>query len=307
MNVFTYLEENRKLKLVKYNKKYQKLLNISLLNYKLLSKKYITHEGNDMWKIYDVYTNSLIFEGNYINGKGKEFDDDRLKYEGKYLNGRRNGKGKEYNDDENLIFEGFYLNGLKHGKCKEYSKDGKIMIKGEYLNGRYWNIKTYDKNGNINGEIKRGKGIGFDYHMPDNIIFEGEYVNGLKNGKGKEYDDENNLLFEGEYLNNLRHGKGKEYYYYGEIHFEGEYLYGRRWNVKEYDDNKNIINEIKNGKGNIKEFNNNYELFYEGEYLYGLVNGKGKEYHENGKLLFEGEYLNEKKLEKEKDMIIREI
>jgi len=42
-------------------------------------------------------------------------------------------------------------------------------------------------------------------------MFEGEYLNGKRHGKGKEYCD-NKLKFEGEYLNGKRHGKGKEYY-----------------------------------------------------------------------------------------------
>ena len=35
------------------------------------------------------------------------------------------------------------------------------------------------------------------------------------------------LLFEGEYLNGKRNGKGKEYWN-GELEFEGEYLNGER-------------------------------------------------------------------------------
>ena len=47
-------------------------------------------------------------------------------------------------------------------------------------------------------------------HYNDNLIFDGEYLNGKKwNGKGKEYDD-CKLIFEGEYLNGQRNGKGKE-------------------------------------------------------------------------------------------------
>ena len=36
-------------------------------------------------------------------GKGKEYDeyDGELIFEGEYLNGKRNGKGKEYNKDGN--------------------------------------------------------------------------------------------------------------------------------------------------------------------------------------------------------------
>ena len=41
-------------------------------------------------------------------------------------------------------------------------------------------------------------------------MFEGEYVNGSGNGKGKDYNW-GKLIFEGEYINEIRNGKGKEY------------------------------------------------------------------------------------------------
>ena len=34
----------------------------------------------------------------------------------------------------------------------------------------------------------------------EKLIFEGEYLNGKRNGKGKEYYDNDKLIFEGEYL-----------------------------------------------------------------------------------------------------------
>ena len=34
-----------------------------------------------------------------------------LEFEGEYLNGKKNGKGKEYNNIGEIIFEGEYLNG----------------------------------------------------------------------------------------------------------------------------------------------------------------------------------------------------
>ena len=40
--------------------------------------------------------------------------------EGSYLNGERNGKGKEYNKYGKLIFEGEYLNDKRYGKGKDY-------------------------------------------------------------------------------------------------------------------------------------------------------------------------------------------
>ena len=74
---------------------------------------------------------------NIINGK--------LIFEGEYLNGKRNGKGKEYNDNNELIFEGEYLNGKRNGKGKEYDYNGKLIFEGEYLNGKKWNGKGYNK------------------------------------------------------------------------------------------------------------------------------------------------------------------
>ena len=44
----------------------------------------------------------------------------------------------------------------------------------------------------------------------DELSFEGEYLNGLRNGKGKEFDYNGNLEFEDEYLYNKRYVNGKE-------------------------------------------------------------------------------------------------
>jgi len=44
------------------------------------------------------------------------------------------------------------------------------------------------------------------------LIFEGDYLNGIRNGKGKEYFNNGTLIFEGKYLNNIKwNGKVKEY------------------------------------------------------------------------------------------------
>ena len=67
----------------------------------------------------------------------------------------------------------------------------------------------------------------------DEIIFEGEYLNGEKNGNGREYDGDGNVLFEGEYLNGKRNGKGNEYFIEEQkLKFEGEYLNGKKWKWK---------------------------------------------------------------------------
>ena len=61
------------------------------------------------------------------------------------------------------------------------------------------------------------------------IVYEGNYVNGIKIGRGKEFNYKGELLFEGEYFNDERL-KGKAFYRNGNVEFEGEYLYGNKCN-----------------------------------------------------------------------------
>ena len=67
---------------------------------------------NQHMRVIIINTNKLIFEGEYLNGK-------------------KNGKGKEYNDyNGKLVFEGEYLNGVRwNGKGKEYNEEGKLIFK----------------------------------------------------------------------------------------------------------------------------------------------------------------------------------
>ena len=165
----------------------------------------------------------------------------------------------------------------------------KIKFKGYYINGIRWNGKGYDENGNISYELKNGDGKVKEYNDNGELLFEGEYLNGLRNGKGKDYFF-GKLIFEGEYLNGERNGKGKEFDDRGYLIFEGEYLNGIKWNGNGYHYDK-IIYQIKDGKGYFKEYKYD-KLVFEGEYINNVI--KGKEYY-NNKLVFEGEYLNNKK------------
>ena len=218
MNIlFSYLDEKRKLKIIKYNKNLQQMNEISLFNYIILSGRYIEYESKTKGKEYN-WGNVLIYEGEFLNGerngKGKEYNNDGdLIFEGEYSNGKRwNGKGiikkdfyfgynftlldfeykngnldgkvKEYylvNNYYNLSFEGEYSNGNKNGKAKEYYKNGKLRFEGEYLNGKKWNGKGYDRFDNIIYEIKNGQGHIKKYHRGGDLDFEGDYLNGKKN------------------------------------------------------------------------------------------------------------------------------
>ena len=142
----------------------------------------------------------LIFEGEYLDGKkwnGRFYVEDEYENEEYIL---KNGKGfvREYrfiNYSENCSFEGLYMNGERNGYGREYAVYDlftiKLVYEGGFLNG-----------------IKHGYGIeyGYDYYDYSNefyyISFKGEFLNGKRwNGEAKEYDKDKNLIFDGKYIN----------------------------------------------------------------------------------------------------------
>ena len=130
----------------------------------------------------------------------------------------------------------------------------------EYLNGEY------------NGKYKR-------YYSNGNLMDNGEYINGERKGKWKTFYQNGNLKREIEFVIDSE-GYGKEYFN-GRLEFEGKFKIWYnwyKWDGKGYDENGNIIYELING------------------------NGKVKEYYDTESLRYEGEYLNGKKMEKEKNI-----
>ena len=295
--------------------------------------EYLNGLKNGKGKEYDLY--GKLYEGEYLNGKkhgkGKEYDTNgKLIYEGEYVNGKKingnienkrtivrkasgrniklfegeiNGKGKEYDYDGNMIFEGEYLNGKRHGNGNGYNDNGELILECEYKNGKMWNAKGYDGKGNKTYEIINGNGHAKELSYRGELLFDGEYLSGQRNGKGKEYfydrlfeDEKYRYIsdFEGEYL--YGHKKRGKEYFNGTLIYEGEYLFDNKWDGKGYDENGNIIYELHNGNRTVKEYWSYPHLTFEGEYLNGKRNGKGKEYlslecycHP---FIFECEYLN---------------
>ena len=127
-----------------------------------------------------------------------------------------------------------------------------MIFKGEFLNEIKWNGK-FDVGTEINNEIKNGGGylkklfsinkscFEREYlngkrkqYYYGTFLYEGEYLNNERNGKGKENNINAQFKYEGKYLNGKRNGKGKELLSNGKFGFEGDYLYNHRIKGKEY-------------------------------------------------------------------------
>ena len=184
--MFSLIYKPNLIKLVKYNKNYQKLSELNIIDYRLISGRYIIYKENNKAEEYDSYNDEMIYEGGYSKGK-------------------RNGQGREYEKYLNYFkksFEGEYLNGKRNGKGKEYFNN-KLIFEGEYLNDKKWTGKGYNYD-EVSYKLIDGKGFVKEYYSyagSNSVLkYEGEFSNGERNGKGKEYYYEGNLKFEGEYL-----------------------------------------------------------------------------------------------------------
>jgi len=170
--IFSFLCEKRELNLVIYNKNYKEHLGLNLDNYIKMSRKEHIGERNDKGKEQILNSNVIIFEGEYLNGKrngkGKEYYyNGKLKFKGKYLNGFKI-KGKGYDEEGNKI-----LKIKSNGKEKEFYKNGKNQFEGEYLNGKRWNGKRYNYSGKFIFEIKNEKGNMKECSYGGILLFEG--------------------------------------------------------------------------------------------------------------------------------------
>ena len=69
IEIFSYLKQNVKLEIIKYNKIYHNLLEINIESYKKERKKIRIIENNVFGKEYTMDESILIFKGLYLNKK----------------------------------------------------------------------------------------------------------------------------------------------------------------------------------------------------------------------------------------------
>ena len=315
--IFNHLRNHRKLILLNYSKFWQYKFELTIDDFKNVSKR-------------------IKIGG--LNGYGKEYTKDKheLIFEGKYLNGKRNGKGIEYFENGDKKSEGEYLNGdiyegieydedgnekirFENGKGKELYDNGLIKFEGKYSYGKKWTGKGYTYYGIKLFEIKNGNGYIREYNSEGSLLFKGNYLNGERNGKGKEYSH-GKLLFEGNYLNDKRCS--------GKIYLPKHKRFYKLNRIRRFS-SSNIIDKIKKSifshfietlskleypdflfdlnsdfsKNNIGKKNLNYFEDERGNYAEGIRDGKGKEYN-NGQLIFEGEFINWKRNGKGKEYFL---
>lgn len=233
----------------------------------------------------------VAVEGSYSNGKkhgtfrmydenGNQvsaavYDNEILLGEGMIDSiGLRQGPWKLFYPDGKIRAEGEYKNGLKEGAWTYFFGNGKTEQKGSYkedLPVGAW--KWFYTSGASHREelYRRGKedGHAIEYDSLGNVITEGDYVDGLKNGKW--YLTVNDHSEEGEYVDGERHGEWIWKYPNGEKAFVGEFQNGTPIGKHKY--------FYANGNNKMK-----------GSYEGGELSGKWEYFKEDGTLDLEIEY-----------------
>jgi hypothetical protein len=202
---------------------------------------------------------SYFYEGGVYEGEVNEFEiphgqgkltQNGIIKEGRWVNGKLNGRCRIVSDNE--VFIGEFKDNLKEGYGElKGSKDFKGLFRNDLPHGKG---KEVWKNGSsFEGIYFEGKRNGIGVLLwPDGSKYEGEFINNLICGNG-EYRSWNGNWYLGSWLNNKMHGHGKFVWNDGKV-YEGEYL-----------------NNLKSGYG-VLTFK---EKKYEGMWKNGKQHGEG--------------------------------
>ena len=192
-----------------------------------------------------IIQREILFEGLFQNNTfifGRIYYPDLTYYEGDVINSRKNGCGKiVFNDG--CIFKGNFKDDLFDGQGEiNWSKNGNSYI-GGFSYGKF-NGKGKLKFGNGNsyeGDFKNnnfeGNGI---FNWKDYKKYIGKYHNNKRNGKGVFYSDKENVIIEGNWINGNINGHST-IEYFNKIYYT-EWINGNLMKILKVATNGKLIN-----------------------------------------------------------------
>ena len=219
----------------------------------------------------------------------KCYDGVESKYVGDIENMKPNGQGILTSLD-GYKYVGEFYDGKQHGQGTITFSDGNKGI-GEFRGNKPWNIKTYDKDGNIKWMMSNG------VKVEKSILFRDTPRSKWVKGGEKWFrsgDEKRQAKYEGEIVTGVPNG-------WGTITFPS----GSRY-VGEFRDGK------RTGQGTMSFLDGvKYKGKYEGKWKDGRKNGQGTETYPSGRK-YEGEWKNNKPWEgtfydKNENIIVRVV
>ena len=150
-----------------------------------------------------------MWKKNNFTGWGREIRQNGDIYEGKFINGKLNGKGIYKNKIKNLTYIGDFINSERHGKGELFTKE--YHYNGDFIKNKFegkGKIELYNE-GEYEGDFKNGlfdgKGM---LRWKDGSFYKGELSKGKQDGYGEETDKDGNI-YKGYYSKGNKNGEGK--------------------------------------------------------------------------------------------------
>lgn len=202
-------------------------------------------------------------------------------YKGYWLNDKIHKYGTFYDGHGNK-YKGALKNGLAEGEGELIVNSNVDSDNNNNNNDNNCNC-TIRYKGNFKNDIQDG--YGREENQEDNTVYEGEFKDGVKCGKGKlTYKD--GTVYEGEFSDNVIHGKGIMKFANGR-EYEGEFKEGAMngKGVFKWEDGCKYVGEYLNGqKHGHGVFYWNDNQYYDGMWMNGKQHGDGSYYLDAKKL-----------------------
>jgi len=261
-NFETKLKENKEITIIRNNNISQVITqyNISADNIEIPPEIIKTKPKNGFQTELLKFNNGDSYQGYYNENNIKDGFGIYIKSNGFIFKGLwKDDKIGEYGlfvDPEGNYFKGNLINGEANGEG-ELMINNKIKYIGNFnknlpnKKGRIYNLvdkSTYE--GEFVNGLKEGKGI---IKYIDGTIYEGDFINDKYEGYGK-LTFKNGCIYEGEFKNNNLNGKGKYIYtdgkeYYGDFYMGLKHGFGKlSWNENKYYEGY-WINNSQHGEG----------------------------------------------------------
>ncbi|MGE7092487.1 AAA family ATPase [Lysinibacillus sp. NPDC048646] len=249
------------------------------------------------------------FGHDIYDGKGTIFDQDgeRL-FEGEFLNHMKQGNGMMYLKGQ-MIYQGEFIQNKKQGNGILY-KDGKKYYEGHFRNDLMdgYGILYYEED-----VIAPYKELRTQYTQLNHPQFEGDFVHGMKKGKGTQYYPNGFLQYEGDFMWNHMQGAGKLYYTpetptaeelatgVTKLQYEGYFFEDMKHGKGKVYSRQGLLEaegqfkeDAMTGKGTLYYVNG--QASYIGELVNGDKHGRGDYYNEEGKIIYSGEFIHGERL-----------
>ena len=166
---------------------------------------------------------------------------------------------KKFVGDNSVEFIGNFIN--------DKPSDGKLIFPSKKYVSAYWG-----------GEFKKPIEYYSTYFDDGFCLYEGGFLNDEFHGKGIYLEIDGSISFEGNFINGVRNGFGIDYDLY-DWNKTGKYYEGQ------------FLNSYWNGSG-ILYFPESGKINYEGNFLNNQFHGYGILYKESGEVEYEGEFLD---------------